>query len=98
MSLFRHPHLVRGIVHTREGAFVIHRGIVELPEDVGDSLGWLRLDDDPQSPMAGHVSGPHHEVTQEKESDGLRGDDGCAGSQSQRNEKSCRAPAFGPAR
>ena len=31
MSLFRHPHLVRGIVHTAEGAFVIHRGIVEPP-------------------------------------------------------------------
>jgi len=73
---------------------VIHRGIVELPEDVGDSLGWLPLDDDRQSPIPGHVSGPHHEVTQEKGSDGAWGDDGCAGSQSQRNRKSCRAPAF----
>ena len=70
MSLFRHPHLVRGIVHTAEGAFVIHRGIVELPEDVGDSLGWLRLDDDRQPPIAGRVSEPHHAGTQDKGSAG----------------------------
>jgi hypothetical protein len=70
MSLFRHPHLVRGIVHTAEGAFVIHRGIADVPEDVGDSLGWLRLDDDRQSPIAGRVSGPHRAVTQDKRSDG----------------------------
>ena len=70
MSLFRHPHLVRGIVHTAEGAFVIHRGIVELPEDVGDSLGWLRLDDDRQSPIARNVPSPHGAVAQNKRSDG----------------------------
>jgi hypothetical protein len=70
MSLFRHPHLVRGIVHTTEGAFAIHRGIVELPEDLGESLGWLRLDDDRQSPIARHVSGPHYAPTQDERSDG----------------------------
>jgi hypothetical protein len=63
VSLFRHPHLVRGIVHTAEGAFMIHRGVVELPEDVGDSLGWLRVDDDRQSPIAGRLSWPHHAPT-----------------------------------
>ena len=70
MSLFRHPHLVRGIVHTTEGAFVIHRGVAEVPEDVGDSLGWLRLDDDRQSPIAGRVSGPHHPPTEDERSGG----------------------------
>lgn len=70
MSLFRHPHLVRGIVHTAEGAFVIHRGIAEIPEDVGESLGWVRLDDDRQSPIARNVSAPHDALAQDKRSDG----------------------------
>jgi hypothetical protein len=70
MSLFRHPHLVRGIVHTAEGAFVIHRGIADVPEDIGDSLGWQRLDDERQSPAAESVSGPHHGVAQDERSDG----------------------------
>ena len=49
MGLFRHPHLVRGIVHTSEGAFQIERGIAELPDDIGAALGWIRIDDDPPS-------------------------------------------------
>ena len=51
MSLFRHPHLVRGVVHTAEGAFVIHRGTVDSRR-VG-TPGWVRLDDDGQSPIPG---------------------------------------------
>ncbi len=47
MGLFRHPHLVRGIVHTSEGAFQIERGIADLPDEVGASLGWTRIDDEP---------------------------------------------------
>jgi hypothetical protein len=47
MGLFRHPHLVRGIVHTPEGAFHIERGIADLPDEVGAALGWIRLDEDP---------------------------------------------------
>jgi hypothetical protein len=47
MGLFRHPHLVRGIVHTSEGAFHIERGIADLPDDVGAALGWTRLEDEP---------------------------------------------------
>ena len=46
MGLFRHPHLVRGVVHTSEGAFFIHRGIAELPDDIGESLGWQRVDEE----------------------------------------------------
>jgi hypothetical protein len=70
MSLFRHPHLVRGIVHTAEGAFVIHRGIADVPEDIGDSLGWQRLDDERQSPPMESVSRPHHAVAENERSDG----------------------------
>ena len=70
MSLFRHPHLVRGIVHTTEGAFVIHRGIVEIPDDAGHSLGWVRLDDDWQSPIPRNVPEAHGGLVQDKRSEG----------------------------
>ena len=70
MSLFRHPHLVRGVVHTAEGAFVIHRGIVDLPDVVGDSLGWVRLDDDGQSPIPRSVPEAHGAGVQNKRSEG----------------------------
>jgi hypothetical protein len=43
MSLFQHPHLTRGIVHTAVGAFAVHRGIVDLPEEIGEALGWRPL-------------------------------------------------------
>jgi hypothetical protein len=46
MSLFRHPHITRGVVHTAQGAFVVSRGIVEAPDDVGESAGWTPLADD----------------------------------------------------
>ncbi len=46
MGLYRHPHLVRGVVHTPEGAFRIDRGLVRVPDEVGDSLGWKRLDEE----------------------------------------------------
>jgi hypothetical protein len=49
MGLFRHPHLVRGIVHTSEGAFHIERGIADIPDEVGEALGWTRLDEEPRS-------------------------------------------------
>jgi hypothetical protein len=47
MGLFRHPHLVRGIVHTSEGAFHIERGIADVPDEVGSALGWTRVEDEP---------------------------------------------------
>jgi hypothetical protein len=43
MGLFRHPHLIRGVVHTPKGSFVIRRGVVDAPDDVGESYGWQRL-------------------------------------------------------
>jgi hypothetical protein len=51
MSLFQHPHLTRGIVHTPMGAFKVNRGIVELPDDLGASLGWQPVDEDDGRPV-----------------------------------------------
>jgi hypothetical protein len=50
MAVFQHPHLTRGIVMTPKGAFVITRGFVSAPDEIGDSLGWRRVDE--ESPMA----------------------------------------------
>ena len=44
MSLFQHPHLTRGIVKTAKGAFVVSRGLVDVPDELGESLGWLPAD------------------------------------------------------
>ena len=49
MALFQHPHLTRGIVKTPKGAFVITRGFVSAPDEIGESLGWRRVDSDPLS-------------------------------------------------
>ena len=38
--LFRHPHLIRGVVHTSGGSFVIERGLVRAPDEVGAAQGW----------------------------------------------------------
>ena len=43
MGLYLHPHLTRGVMHTPEGAFRINRGIVELPDELGQSLGWTEV-------------------------------------------------------
>jgi hypothetical protein len=45
MSKFRHPHLVRGILHTPVGAFEVRRGVVEAPEALGEQFGWAKLED-----------------------------------------------------
>lgn len=50
MSVFQHPHLTRGIVKTPNGAFFVSRGLVEMPDHVGESLGWRPVErDDDQS-------------------------------------------------
>jgi hypothetical protein len=46
MTLFRHPHLVRGIVHTHSGQFFVTRGCVDVPDEVGEALGWRRVGSD----------------------------------------------------
>jgi hypothetical protein len=58
MGLFRHPHLVRGIVHTSEGAFLIERGVAELPDDVGAALGWTPLEDEADALMSAQSPAP----------------------------------------
>ena len=45
MGLYQHPHLTRGVVHTPEGAFRISRGLVELPDELGESFGWTAVPD-----------------------------------------------------
>jgi hypothetical protein len=44
MGMFQHPHLTRGIVRTPKGAFVITRGLVEVPDELGEALGWQPAD------------------------------------------------------
>jgi hypothetical protein len=44
MSVFHHPHLTRGIVNTPKGSFVIVRGLVEVPDEIGEALGWQPVD------------------------------------------------------
>jgi hypothetical protein len=50
MAMFQHPHLTRGVVRTPKGAFVITRGLVSAPDDIGDALGWRRVDDESDVP------------------------------------------------
>jgi len=56
MSVFHHPHLTRGIVKTPKGSFLIVRGLVEAPDEIGESLGWDRVDVESQ---------PQHHVSNE---------------------------------
>jgi hypothetical protein len=53
MAIFRHPHLVRGVVHTPHGAFVIVRGLVDLPDEIGESLRWAREEETSPSALVG---------------------------------------------
>ena len=46
MATFQHPFLTRGVVRLASGAFPISRGRVELPDDVGEPLGWRKIEDD----------------------------------------------------
>ena len=55
MSLYRHPHLTRGVMHTPQGAFRIHRGIVDLPDELGESLGWAPVPFEDDEPAAARV-------------------------------------------
>jgi hypothetical protein len=49
LNAFRHPHLVRGVVHTSSGNFVVARGIVHVTDEIGDAYGWLRVIHDEQA-------------------------------------------------
>ena len=52
MALFRHPHLVRGVVHTPIGAFRIERGVADLPDEVASELGWVAVATEPEPERA----------------------------------------------
>ncbi len=57
MSIFQHPHLTRGIVKTARGAFVVSRGLVEMPAEIGESLGWRAIDsDEDQMPTSAEMA------------------------------------------
>jgi hypothetical protein len=58
VGLFRHPCLVRGTVHTPYGAFTIVRGLADLPDDVGEALGWPRLSEEHGVPANNSASTP----------------------------------------
>jgi len=44
MSVFQHPHLTRGVVKTAKGSFIVKRGLVEAPDEIGEELGWQPVD------------------------------------------------------
>src|SRR4051794_14942006 len=46
MSVFQHPHLTRGIVKTARGSFIVKRGLVDVPDEIGEELGWQLVDGD----------------------------------------------------
>ena len=50
MRIFRHPHLTRGVVTTAKGSFIVTRGLVEMPDEIGESLGWRPVDADADAP------------------------------------------------
>jgi hypothetical protein len=52
LNAFRHPHLVRGVVHTSSGNFVVARGIIYVTDEIGDAYGWLRVIRDEQAVAA----------------------------------------------
>ena len=69
MGLFQHPHLTRGIVRTEKGAFEISRGLVEVPDELGESLGWRSANPENATPEnASRSSAPNTgtEVTQRR--------------------------------
>jgi hypothetical protein len=56
MALFQHPHLTRGVVKTTKGAFLISRGLVSAPDEIGDALGWRRVDSESGLPSDAALS------------------------------------------
>ena len=58
MAVFQHPHLTRGVVTTSRGSFVVSRGLVSAPEEIGESLGWRRVDVERDLQMRGRRDSP----------------------------------------
>jgi hypothetical protein len=67
MSVFQHPHLTRGIVKTAKGAFVISRGLVDMPDELGESLGWRPVAPANETPTdSSRLSSPEMVVPQRR--------------------------------
>ena len=58
MRVFQHPHLTRGIVTTAKGSFIVTRGLVEMPDEIGEELGWRPVDDDADRPAEAAAQKP----------------------------------------
>ena len=64
MSVFQHPHLTRGIVKTAKGSFIVKRGLVDVPEEIGEELGWQLVDADSEDQRAlSTLSSPDYDET-----------------------------------
>ncbi len=64
MSVFQHPHLTRGIVKTAKGSFIVKRGLVDVPEEIGEELGWQLVDADSDDQRAlSTLSSPDYDET-----------------------------------
>jgi hypothetical protein len=64
MSVFQHPHLTRGIVKTAKGSFIVKRGLVDVPEEIGEELGWQLVDADSEYQRElSTLSSPDYEET-----------------------------------
>ena len=58
VGMFQHPHLIRGIVRTEKGAFVVTRGLVEVPDEIGEFFGWRPADSADDTPETSSRSLP----------------------------------------
>lgn len=56
MGVFRHPHLIRGVVHTARGSFVITRGLMYVPNAIGELYAWQRVEPEEHGGMTGTAS------------------------------------------
>jgi hypothetical protein len=73
MAVFQHPHLTRGIVRTPGGAFVISRGIVSAPDEIGEALGWRRIDEESHVPSPSLVPAEQRAASARRDSATLDG-------------------------
>jgi hypothetical protein len=68
MSVYQHPHLTRGIVKTPKGAFVVSRGLVEVPDEIGEAMGWRTVDEQSDRSAAAGLSAELAETHTERRS------------------------------
>ena len=64
MALFKHPCLVHGTVHTPFGAFTIVRGLVDMPNEIGEAMRWLQLNEEHVTSAAANANGRNQQSGQ----------------------------------